>query len=125
MIDAVFRFFCRRFHPLHQPSPRRYFALCRVFRWCLLAQRALRSSMVVIRTPPCAKQLRLRECRENLSRQQLVPQSGVETFNDSVLPRRQARCTTCWFRFPCTLRSCASIACEESQIPQIQFFAFS
>jgi len=44
--------------------------------------------MVVIRTTTCAKQLRLRECRKNLSRQQLVPQSEVETFNDSVLPRR-------------------------------------
>ena len=74
----------RHFHPLHQPSRRRYFALCRVFRWCLLAQRALWSSMVVIRTPPCAKESRLRECRKNLARQQLVAQSGVETFNDSV-----------------------------------------
>jgi hypothetical protein len=44
--------------------------------------------MVVIRTPPCAKQSRLRECRKNLARQQLVAQFGVETFNDSVLPRR-------------------------------------
>ena len=44
--------------------------------------------MVLIRTPTCAKQLRLRECRKNLARQQLVAQSGVETFNDSVLPRR-------------------------------------
>ena len=44
--------------------------------------------MGVIRTPPCAKQSRLRECRKNLARQQLVAQSGVETFNDSVLPRR-------------------------------------
>ncbi len=78
----------RHFHPLHKPSRRRYFALCRVFRRCLLAQRALWSSMVVIRTPPCAKQSRLRECRKNLARQQLVAQSGVETFNDAVLPRR-------------------------------------
>ena len=44
--------------------------------------------MVVIRTPPCAKESRLRECRKNLARQQLVAQSGVETFNDPVLPRR-------------------------------------
>jgi hypothetical protein len=44
--------------------------------------------MVVIRTPPCAKQSRLRECRKYLARQQLVAQSGVETFNDSVLPWR-------------------------------------
>ena len=44
--------------------------------------------MVVIRTPSCAKESRLRECRKNLARQQLVAQSGVETFNDSVLPRR-------------------------------------
>ena len=35
-----------------------------------------------------AKQLCLRECRKNLARQQLVAQSGVETFNDPVLPRR-------------------------------------
>ena len=44
--------------------------------------------MVVIRTPSCAKESRLRECRKNLARQQLVAQSGVETFNDPVLPRR-------------------------------------
>lgn len=44
--------------------------------------------MVVIRTPSCAKQLRLREYRKNLARHQLVAQSGVETFNDPVLPRR-------------------------------------
>ena len=44
--------------------------------------------MVVIRTPHCAKQLRPRECRKILARQQPVEQSGVETFNDSILPRR-------------------------------------
>ena len=32
--------------------------------------------------------LRHRECRNNLARQQLVAQSGVETFHDPVLPRR-------------------------------------
>ena len=43
--------------------------------------------MIVIRTRSCAKQLRFRECCKNLARQQLFAQSGVETFNDSVLPR--------------------------------------
>ncbi len=43
--------------------------------------------MVLIRTPPCAKQSRLRKRLEYLARQQLVAQSGVETFNDPVLPR--------------------------------------
>ena len=49
---------------------------------------AVWSSMDLIHTPPCAKQLRLRECRKNIARQLLIAQSGVETFNDPVLPRR-------------------------------------
>ncbi len=44
--------------------------------------------MVVFLSLSRAKQLCLRECRKNLARQQLVAQSGVETFNDPVLPRR-------------------------------------
>jgi len=77
----------RRFHLLHQPSRRKYLALGRVFHRCLLARCAPWSSIVVIRTPSVTKQLRFLKCRKNLARQQLVAQSGVETFNDPVLLR--------------------------------------
>ena len=78
----------RFFYPFNQLLRLRYLSLCRAFSRCLLSKRALRLSMVVIRTPSCTNQLRFHEWHRNLAWQKLVAQFGVETFNVPVLLRR-------------------------------------
>src|SRR5499433_3965081 len=54
--------------------------------WSPVADRGMRPDRVVVTAPTFDDDLRLAQCVEDLAVEQLVPQPGIKTLDEAVLP---------------------------------------